>query len=66
MSNHWKIRIDELLSEIGIRASDDQIKKMNELLECSNKRYGIANTYESITNPFETENRKLKESHKKE
>ena len=66
MSDYWKDCINDALSEIGIGASDSQVKELAEWVEGAHENYGMAHGHHCIPNPLKEENEKLQKALRKE
>jgi len=52
--NYWKTCIEEAVSELGIQATEQQIKDLAEWVEGSHDNYGMMHGHDCIPNPAET------------
>ena len=58
--DYWKECIKEAFEDAKIEASDEQIDTVISWVEGAHENYSMANGYDCIPNPLETENKKLK------
>lgn len=64
--NYWEECIATSFYENGIKATDEQIKRVALDVEVNHEKYGMAHGYDCIPNPLKTENDYLKRQLEKE
>jgi hypothetical protein len=57
--NYWEECISLALDEVGIVATQDQIKTIAGFVEGGHENYGMAHGHDCIPNPVELENSRL-------
>ena len=64
--NYWKTCIEEAVSELGIAATEQQIKDLTEWVEGAHDNYGMAHGHDCIPNPAETARKEDARRHENE
>ena len=64
--NYWESCIKEAFEESGIKASEKQIQNVAAWAEGAHENYSMANGYDNISNPLESEISRIKATHRAE